>query len=88
MSGYVKKQKGVDLAVTKPTEYAPGRFGVCPRVVVMYKGSNNARAPVKFFDVSTGVLTLQPGSLLCQLQEVKVSRSSNRLENNTNCHVR
>ena len=35
----------------------------------------NARVPVRVFNMSAKVLTLQPKSILCQLHEVKVLRS-------------
>ena len=75
ISGLVRKQKHVDSAVTEPTDRASSKLGVCPRVVALNKPGKNARVPIRTFNMSAKVLTLQPKSLLCQLQEVKVLRS-------------
>ena len=83
VSGFVRKQKEVETAVTEATENASGKLGVCPRVVAVNKAGRNARVPVKIFNMSAKVLTLPPRSLLCELQEVKVLRSCNPLENDT-----
>ena len=75
VSGLVRKQKNVDSAVTEPTDRASSKLGICPRVVALNKPGKNARVPIRIFNMSAKVLTLQPKSLLCQLHEVKVLRS-------------
>ena len=72
ISGLVRKKKHVESAVTGPTEGASNKLGVCPRVVVLNKPGKNARVPIRSFNMSAKALTLQPKSLLCHLQEVKV----------------
>ena len=75
VSGLVPKQKNIDSAVTEPTDRASSKLGICPRIVTLNKPGKNARVPVRIFNMSAKVLTLQPNSLLCQLYEVKVLRS-------------
>ena len=41
----------------------------------MDKPGKNARVPVRTFNMSAKVMTIPPKSVLCQLQEVKVLRS-------------
>ena len=75
ISGLVRKQKNINSAVTEPTDRASSKLGVCPRVVALDKPGKNARVPVRVFNMSAKVLTLQPKSILRQLHEVKVLRS-------------
>lgn len=87
VSGFVRKQKEVESAVTEQIENASSKIGVCPRVVAVNKPGRNARVPVKIFNMSATVITIPPRSLLCQLQEVKVLRSCNPLEDDTNTAI-
>ena len=75
VSGLVCKQKNVDSAVTEPLDRASSILGICPRVVALNKPRKNARVPIRIFNMSAKVLTLQPKLLLCQLHEVKLLRS-------------
>ena len=79
VSGLVRKQKEIESAVTEQTENVSSKIGVCPRVVSLNKPEKTVRVPVRIFNMSAKTLTIQPKSLLCQLQEVKVLRGSNPL---------
>ena len=74
VSGLVRKERGIESAVTEQTEKASSKIGVCPRVVAMDKPGKYARVPVRIFNMSAEVMTIPPKSVLCQLQEVKVLR--------------
>ena len=75
VSGFVRKKKSVDSAVTEQTQGASSRIGVCPRVVSLDKGEKCQRVPVRIFNMSAKVLTIGPKSDLCELHEVKVLRN-------------
>ena len=64
----------MESAVTEQTDTASSRIGVCPRVVTLNKPGKIDRVPVRIFNMSAKVLTIPPKSILCQLQEVKVLR--------------
>ena len=83
VSGFVRKQKEAESAITEQDERASSKIGVCPRVVAVNKAGRNARVPVKIFNMSAKALTIPPRALLCQLQEVKVLRSCNPLSDGT-----
>lgn len=83
VSGFVRKQKEAESAITEQDERASSKIGVCPRVVALNKAGRNARVPVKIFNMSAKALTIPPRALLCQLQEVKVLRSCNPLSDGT-----
>ena len=80
VSGFVRKQKEAESAITEQAENASSKIGVCPRVVAVNKAGRNARVPVKLFNMSAKVLTIPPRAVLCELQEVKVLRSCNPLK--------
>ena len=80
VSGFVRKQKEAESAITEQAENASSKKGVCPRVVAVNKAGRNARVPVKVFNMSAKILTIPPRALLCELQEVKVLRSCNPLK--------
>ena len=80
VSGFVRKQKEAESAITEQTENASSKIGVCPRVVAVNKAGRNARVPVKVFNMSAKILTIPPRALLCELQEVKVLCSCNPLK--------
>ena len=84
VSGFVRKQKEAESAITEPADNASSKIGVCPRVVAVNKPGRNARVPVKLFNMSAKVLTIPPRALLCELQEVKVLRSCNPLSEEDN----
>ena len=87
-SGLVRKEKGVETAVTENTENASSRIGVCPRVVALDKAGQNQRVPVRVFNMSAKAITVAPHTTLCQLQEVKVLRHVDIGQNQTGDTVR
>ena len=80
ISGFVRKQKEAESAITEQAENVSSKIGVCPRVVAVNKAGRNARVPVKVFNMSAKILTIPPRALLYELQEVKVLRSCNPLK--------
>ena len=79
VSGFVRKSKEVESAITEQADNAASKIGVCPRVIAVNKVGRHARVPVKIFNMSAKILTIPPKAVLCQLQEVKVLRSCNPL---------
>ena len=75
VSGFVRKQKESEAAVTEQSDKASSKIGVCPRVVRLNRQGKTARVPVKLYNMSAKVVTIAPRSVLCDLQEVKVLRS-------------
>ena len=65
VSGFVRKQKEAEYAITEQTENASSKIGVCPRVVAVNKAGMNARVPVKVLNMSAKILTIPPRALLC-----------------------
>ena len=77
ITGFVRKVKDVASAVTETSqEGSSSRLQVCPRVVTLNKPGTSARVPVKVFNLSAKVVTVQPKATLCELQEVTVLRSA------------
>ena len=75
LSGFVRKSRSVETAVTEQTQGASTRIGVCPRVVSLEQPGRNQRIPVRVFNMSAKILTIRPDSHICELHEVKVLRS-------------
>ena len=75
VSGFLRKQKESEAAITEQSEKASSRIGVCPRVVRLNRQGTTARVPVRLYNMSAKVVTIAPRSVLCDLQEVKVLRS-------------
>ena len=71
LSGFLRKKRNVEEAVTEQTEGASTRIGVCPRVVSLDKTERSQRVPVRIFNMSAKVLTIKPRSDICELHEVK-----------------
>ncbi|MCW4290851.1 MAG: retropepsin-like domain-containing protein, partial [Candidatus Thiodiazotropha taylori] len=76
ISGFVRKARNVEAAVTEHTEGASSRLGVCPRVVSLEKGGNYQRVPVRVFNMSAKVMKIKPNSSICELHDVKVIRTA------------
>ena len=77
ITGFVRKVKDVASAVTETSqEGSSSRLQICPRVVTLNKPGTSARVPVKVFNLSAKVVTVQPKATLCELQEVTVLRSA------------
>ena len=74
LSGFLRKKRNVEEAVTEHTEGASTRIGVCPRVDSLDKTERSQRVPVRIFNMSAKVLTIKPRSDICELHEVKVLR--------------
>lgn len=79
VSGFARKTKDVQTAVTETTDGISSKVGVCPRVVNLDKPGKNGRIPVRLFNMSAKVVTIPPRSPICELQEVKVIRSCDPL---------
>ena len=60
VSGFVRKQKETESAITEQADTASSKIGVCPRVVAVNKAGRNARVPIKIFNMSAKVLTIPP----------------------------
>lgn len=60
VSGLVRKQEHVEFAVTEPTDRTSSKLGICPRIVALYKSGKNERVPIRTFNISVKILTLQP----------------------------
>ena len=75
ISGFVRKKRNVESVVTEQTQGASSKIGVCPRVVSLDKAEKCQRVPVRIYNMSAKVMTIQPKSDLCELHEVKVLRN-------------
>ena len=69
LSGFLRKKRNVEEAVTEQTEGASTRIGVCRRVVSLDKTERSQRVPVRIFNMSAKVLTIKPRSDICELHE-------------------
>ena len=91
ITGFVRKIRDVASAVTESSgDGSTSRLQVCPRVVSLNKPGTSARVPVKVFNLSAKVVTIQPKATLCELQEVTVLRSADITQpsdNNTKVNV-
>ena len=77
ITGFVRKIRDFASAVTESSsDGSTSRLQVCSRVVTLIKPRKSARVPVKVFNLSAKVVTIQPKATLCELQEVTVLRSS------------
>ncbi|XP_053402719.1 uncharacterized protein LOC128558007 [Mercenaria mercenaria] len=75
ISGFVRKTRNVDAAVTEPIEdNFQQKSIVCPRVVQLTNSGKTARVPVKICNISAKVVKIPARSEICQLNEVKVIR--------------
>ncbi|XP_053390373.1 uncharacterized protein LOC128553268 [Mercenaria mercenaria] len=75
ISGFVRKTRNVDAAVTEPIEdNFQQKSIVCPRVVQLTNSGKTARVPVRICNISAKILKLPARSEICQLNEVKVIR--------------
>ena len=52
LSGFLRKKRNVEEAVTEQTEGASTRIGVCSRVVSLDKTERSQRVPVRIFNMS------------------------------------
>lgn len=75
ISGFVRKSRNVESAVTEQTVGASSKIGVCPRVVSLDKAGTSQRVAVKIFNMSAKVLQIKPRTDICELHEVKVLRN-------------
>ena len=60
ITGFVRKARNVEAAITKNTEGASTKLGVCPRIVSLEEVGNYQRVPVRIFNMSAKVLTITP----------------------------
>ena len=82
---FVRKIKDVTSAVTEcAPEGSTSRLQICPRVVTLNKHGTSARVPVKVFNLSTKIITIQPKATFCKLQEVTVLRSADLAKSSGN----
>ena len=85
ITGFVRKTKDVTSAVTESAQDgSTSRLQVCPRVVTLNKPGTSARVPVKVFNLSAKIVTIQPKGTLCELQEVTVLRSAEIVKSSGN----
>ena len=75
ISGFVRQKRSIESAVTEHTLGASSKIGVCPRVVSLANAEKCQRVPVRIYNMSAKVMTIQPKSDLCELHEVKVLRN-------------
>ena len=75
ISGFVRKSRNVESAVTEQTVGASSKIGVCPRFVSLDKAGTSQRVAVKIFNMSAKVLQIKPRTDICELHEVKVLRN-------------
>ena len=75
LSGFVRKTTDHETALTEPTDNTSSRIGVCPRLVNLNQPGKSARVPVRIFNMSAKVLTIQPNTPLCELREAKALRN-------------
>ena len=57
---------------------------VCPQVVTLNKPGTSARVPVKGFNLSAKIVTIQTKATLCELQEETVLRSADLAKSSGN----
>ncbi|MCG8034843.1 MAG: DDE-type integrase/transposase/recombinase, partial [Candidatus Thiodiazotropha taylori] len=76
ITGFARKARDVQSAVTEPAEEGTSRVTVCPRVVTLNKPGTTARVPVKVFNMSAKPVTIPAKSPICELKEVTVLRSA------------
>lgn len=77
VSGFVRKVRNVDAAVTEPVEDSYSQKAlVCPRLVELNDAGKTARIPVRICDISAKVRKIPAKSELSQLNEVKVVRNA------------
>ena len=74
VSGYVRKMRGVDTAVTEATHGASSRIGVCAKVIKLDTPETGQRIPVQLYNISSKMIEIAPKSNHCELQEVSVLR--------------
>ena len=85
ITGFVRKIRDVASAVTESSsDGSTSRLQVCPRVVTLNKPGTSARVPVKVFNLSAKVVTIQPKATLCELEEVTVLRSADITQSSDN----
>ena len=90
VSGYVRKIRGVDTAVTEATQGASSRIGVCPRVIKLDTPGTGQIIPVRLYNISAKMIEIALKSNLCELQEVSVLRHldiDQKNKNPDNIHV-
>ncbi len=74
LSGLARKEYHTGAAVTEPSESASSRVGICPCVVELQQSGRSQRVPVRIYNMSAKTIQIQPRTVLCELQEVKVLR--------------
>lgn len=75
LSGFCRKNRNVETAVTESTDKASSKLGVCPRVVSLTASRRTQRIPVRIFNISAKTISIRPQTILCEIQEVKVLRN-------------
>ena len=76
ITGFVRKNRNCDAAITESTEIANSpNLSASPRIVTLSNPGKTARVPVRVCNMSAKIVTLPPKTSLCDLHEVKVLRS-------------
>lgn len=73
ITGFVRKARSCDSAITKPMEI--GNFpnvSTSPRIVNLNNPGKTARVPVRVCNMTAKLITLPSKTSLCDLHEVKV----------------
>ncbi|MCW4346603.1 MAG: pol polyprotein, partial [Candidatus Thiodiazotropha endolucinida] len=86
ITGFARKHRDVESAVTEQSEESTSRVGVCPRVVALNKPGKSARVPVKIFNISAKAVIIPAKTPVCKLNEVSVVRSAD-ISMNTDAKV-
>lgn len=82
ISGFVRKIRNVEAAVTEPVENSYQQKPlICPRVVELTNAGRTARVPVKICNMSAKVMKIPMKTEICQLNEVKVLRKADICDN-------
>ena len=76
ITGFARKARDVESAVTEQAEEGTSRVGVCPRIVTLDNPGKTARIPVKVFNISARPVIIPAKSTVCELKEVSVLRSA------------
>ena len=76
VTGFVRKDRNCDAAITESTEIGnTPHVSASPRIVTLSNPGKTARVPVRVCNMSAKVVTLPSKTSLCDLHEVKVLRS-------------
>ena len=68
ITGFVRKNRNCDAAITESTEIANSpNLSASPRIVTLSNPGKTARVPVRVCNMSAKIITLPPKTSLCEL---------------------